>query len=77
MKGRLPHQGGQPKINKGVRFGDRRAKDTQGRTPMQDLRLLAAIALMAGLMASASARALDESKYPDLKGQWDRVGVPN
>ena len=44
---------------------------------MQDLRLLAAIALMAGLMAAASARTLDESKYPDLKGQWDRVGVPN
>jgi len=44
---------------------------------MQDLRLLAAFALTAALMASASARILDESKYPDLKGQWDRVGVPN
>src|SRR6266581_304935 len=44
---------------------------------MHELRLLAAIALTAGLMASASARILDESKFPDLKGQWDRVGVPN
>ena len=44
---------------------------------MHELRLLAAIALTAGLMASASARILDESKFPDLKGQWDRVGPPN
>jgi hypothetical protein len=44
---------------------------------MHEFRLLAAIALTAGLMASASARILDESKFPDLKGQWDRVGVPN
>src|SRR5262245_44069029 len=28
-------------------------------------------------MASAGAEAFDESKYPDLKGQWERVGVPN
>jgi len=28
-------------------------------------------------MAPADAAAFDESKYPDLKGQWDRVGVPN
>src|SRR5438270_9478907 len=47
------------------------------RTATYELRLLAAIALTAGLMASASARMLDESKFPDLKGQWERVGVPN
>jgi hypothetical protein len=36
------------------------------------------IALTAALvMASAGAEAFDESKYPDLKGQWERVGVPN
>ncbi len=32
------------------------------------------IALTAAfVMASASAEAFDESKYPDLKGQWERV----
>src|SRR5258708_30269189 len=36
------------------------------------------IALTAALvMASVGAEAFDESKYPDLKGQWERVGVPN
>jgi hypothetical protein len=36
------------------------------------------IALTAALvMASAGAEAFDESKYPDLKGQWERVGPPN
>jgi hypothetical protein len=44
---------------------------------MHELRLLAAIALTAALLTPASARILDESKFPDLKGQWDRVGVPN
>src|SRR2546429_4110414 len=44
---------------------------------MHELRFLAAIVQTAILLASASARILDESKYPDLKGQWDRVGVPN
>jgi len=28
------------------------------------------------LMAVAGARAFDESKYPDLKGQWDRTAQP-
>src|SRR2546421_168291 len=44
---------------------------------MHELRFLAAIVLTAILLAPASARILDESKFPDLKGQWDRVGVPN
>jgi len=39
---------------------------------MHDFRLLAALAFTAALMASASARMLDESKSPDLKGQWER-----
>jgi hypothetical protein len=29
------------------------------------------------LMTWSSAQALDESKYPDFKGQWNRVGNPN
>jgi len=29
------------------------------------------------LMPLAGAKALDDSKYPDLKGQWVRVGNPN
>jgi hypothetical protein len=49
---------------------------------MTDSRFVAAIALMATLLATlflapTGASALDESKYPDLKGQWDRVGPPN
>src|SRR5262245_28157844 len=48
------------------------------RTPMIDNRLVDAIALTVALLLAASgASAHDESKYPDLKGQWDRVGPPN
>ena len=28
------------------------------------------------LLAPCGAQAFDESKYPDLKGQWERVGAP-
>src|SRR5258708_4561813 len=39
---------------------------------------LAATALAAALSVTLSgARAADESKYPDWKGQWSRVGSPN
>jgi hypothetical protein len=45
---------------------------------MNNNRLIGAIALIAALLvAPAGAAGFDESKYPDLKGQWDRVGVPN
>src|SRR6202022_4419062 len=37
--------------------------------------LLAALSA-ALLMTIGSARAFDESKYPDLKGQWDRTQPP-
>jgi hypothetical protein len=35
-----------------------------------------AIALAALLMVTAGAQAFDETKYPDWKGKWDRVGPP-
>jgi hypothetical protein len=37
-----------------------------------------AIALLAAflLLPNGLARAFDQSKYPDLKGQWERVGSP-
>jgi len=39
---------------------------------------IVATALAAALlMAHSAARAFDESKYPDLNGQWVRVGSPN
>ncbi len=39
--------------------------------------LIAAGALVAALCASGpGARAFDESKYPSLKGQWERIGSP-
>jgi hypothetical protein len=37
---------------------------------------LAAIIAATQLMAVAGAWAFDESKYPDLKGQWDRTAQP-
>jgi hypothetical protein len=38
---------------------------------------IAMMTLAAGLcMLTAPARAFDESKYPDWKGKWDRVGAP-
>jgi hypothetical protein len=36
--------------------------------------MLAATAAL--LLAPCGAQAFDESKYPDLKGQWERVGAP-
>jgi hypothetical protein len=39
---------------------------------------LGAIALVATLLtALADAQAFDETKYPDFKGQWLRIGNPN
>jgi hypothetical protein len=36
------------------------------------------VALAAALMlASTAASAFDDSKYPDMKGQWNRIGPPN
>ena len=32
---------------------------------------------VAFVMASAGAEAFEEFRYPDLKGQWERVGPPN
>ena len=37
-----------------------------------------AVVLAAGLLTTwANAQVVDFGKYPDLKGQWDRVGPPN
>jgi hypothetical protein len=38
--------------------------------------LAGALALMVSLLVTASVQAFDETKYPDLKGQWNRVGAP-
>jgi hypothetical protein len=37
---------------------------------------IGAIALAAALLTTARAQAFDESNYPDLSGQWNRIG-PN
>ena len=38
---------------------------------------IGAIVLLASLCATMSGvQAFDESKYPDFKGQWSRVGAP-
>jgi len=36
----------------------------------------AMVAVVALCLAPAGARAFDDAKYPDLKGQWTRVPVP-
>jgi hypothetical protein len=46
------------------------------RRPISACALLAALLLPALLLPEAPARAFDQSKYPDLKGQWLRVGSP-
>ena len=39
--------------------------------------IVGSVALAAALcMTIGSAQAFDESKYPDLKGQWQRIGAP-
>src|SRR6516164_5147260 len=39
--------------------------------------IIGSVALAAALcMTIGGARAFDESKYPDLKGQWQRTGAP-
>ena len=44
---------------------------------MLDRITIGAAALAAALLTTWSgARAIDEAKYPDLKGQWIRVGTP-
>ena len=44
---------------------------------MLDRSLIGAVALAATLMTAYSgAQAYDETKYPDFKGQWERVGPP-
>jgi hypothetical protein len=41
-------------------------------------RLLACMTLLAAaLLTPTGAKAFDESKYPDLKGEWRRVAVPS
>jgi hypothetical protein len=47
----------------------------QGRSAMPDQLSIGLIALVATFAAVATARAFDEAKYPDLKGQWIAVGV--
>ena len=37
----------------------------------------AAVAAMLAAAPSMPARAFDESRYPDFKGQWVRMGSPN
>ena len=43
---------------------------------MQQGRLIGALALAALAMPIDTAGAFDDSKYPNLKGQWNRVVVP-
>jgi hypothetical protein len=42
---------------------------------MRQLRSFGAAAVMAALLTASGAQAFDDSKYPDLKGQWKRTIV--
>ena len=45
---------------------------------MNDRRFIAALAAVAALLPGlAAAASLQDPPYPDLRGQWERVGVPN
>jgi len=37
---------------------------------------IGALALAAALIGATAAQAFDESKYPNWKGRWDRIGAP-
>ena len=39
--------------------------------------LIGAVALAALSVIVTGAWAFDDSKYPDMKGQWNRIGPPN
>jgi hypothetical protein len=43
---------------------------------MSHMRWLGAVVLAAAMMSPAGAQVFDYSKYPDLKGQWERFVVP-
>src|ERR1017187_8682168 len=44
---------------------------------MPHLYSIGAVALAAAwLIGTASAQAFDDAKYPNLKGQWNRIGSP-
>src|SRR3977135_4149186 len=49
------------------------AKSMTGRTVMLDRSSIGAIALAATLLTKARAAAHDETKYPDMNGQWSRA----
>ena len=34
------------------------------------------LAVLTALLAGSGAQAFDDAKYPDFKGQWERVGAP-
>jgi hypothetical protein len=45
--------------------------------PMQMRSSIGLLSFLALLVTVSAAAAFDETKYPDLKGQWLRVGAPN
>jgi len=45
---------------------------------MNDRRFISVLVFAAALLPGlAAAAALPDSSYPDLRGQWERVGIPN
>jgi hypothetical protein len=57
--------------------GQAHLKKTSWRTIMLQRSSIGVIALCAALLAAVwSAQAFDDSKYPNFKGQWNRVGAP-
>jgi hypothetical protein len=60
-------------------FQKQQVRGAQKEDPMRFINSIGVTALAAALMMSiGAADAFDDSKYPDLKGQWRRFGaVPN
>jgi hypothetical protein len=61
-----------------TRTSKQKRKLTARRISMSYLSSLGIVATVAALCAAAAApaQAFDDSKYPDFKGQWTRVGAP-
>src|SRR5579862_3767751 len=48
-----------------------------GRTPMRARHLVCVTAVATALLAPFAARAFDDAKYPNWKGEWSRVAIPS
>src|SRR5438105_222023 len=62
---------------RGRLFRDQASAIGCGRRTMRHRNAIGALVMLAAVLtANCGAHAIDEAKYPDLSGQWNRVGAP-